>query len=657
MDPMTLTKSRFAVALECPRQLDYARDPAYYDARVDNDFLASLAGGGHQVGELARRMFPGGHLIDDFSGDEQARRTAQFLTLPEVTLFEATIRHQNLLVRTDILEKRGRQLSLIEVKAKGFDPHEDTFLTDQGEHPVRSAWRSYLYDVAFQTHVLRRAYPKLEITPYLMLVDKTVRVEIDGLNSMLAVNSAGRQLTVAVSERFDAKAIDPPILQRINVTQEVARLLELPLEVQGVPRPFAEYVDWASDILARGESFPAEVGSHCKNCTYYVDPEEVTEGKKSGWALCMQEQTGAPVGVRRADTVLGLHRASAKAVEALLKEGHLALATLPQSAPGEGSVSGEALSSDQRRELQVEEAHGDIRAPVILRAPLRAALAEWRWPLHFVDFETSRPALPYNHGRTPYDQILFQFSHHVLERDGRLTHRTQCLEARPGFAPSIPVVRALRSALLNDDGTVVHWWTHEDTVLKDIRAQILIDGAPDAAALVEFIDALVGTTGQPGRLADLGMLVSRMAFYPGTAGGSSIKKVLPAALRHSPALRRRYGAPVYGTPEIPSLNFKDWQWVRKKNGAILDPYALLSPLFLDPMLDAIVSRSDSHENGEPASFVANGGAAIIAYDQLQRAQRVEERSRIERELLRYCELDTLAMVMIYQSLTECGLAG
>jgi len=129
---MTLSKSRFAVALECPRQLDYARDPNYYDARTDNEFLASLAEGGHQVGELARRMFPGGHLIDDLSGDTQARRTAEFLGSREVILFEATIRHENLLVRTDILEKKGNQVSLIEVKAKGFDPNEDTLLTDQG---------------------------------------------------------------------------------------------------------------------------------------------------------------------------------------------------------------------------------------------------------------------------------------------------------------------------------------------------------------------------------------------------------------------------------------------------------------------------------------------------------------------------------------------
>jgi hypothetical protein len=60
-------------------------------------------------------------------------------------------------------------------------------------------------------------------------------------------------------------------------------------------------------------------------------------------------------------------------------------------------------------------------------------------------------------------------------------------------------------------------------------------------------------------------------------------------------------------------------------------------------------RDDDEE--EP-DFVKNGGAASIAYDQLQRPDLpMPERTRLTTQLLRYCELDTLAMVMVYQSLT------
>jgi hypothetical protein len=56
MDPTTLTKTRFTIAMDCPRKLDYLRDKSYHDARRHDAFLASLAEGGQQVGELARQM-------------------------------------------------------------------------------------------------------------------------------------------------------------------------------------------------------------------------------------------------------------------------------------------------------------------------------------------------------------------------------------------------------------------------------------------------------------------------------------------------------------------------------------------------------------------------------------------------------------------------
>jgi hypothetical protein len=642
---MTLSKSRFSVAIKCPRQLDYARDDSYYDARRDDKFLRSLAEGGHQVGELARQMFPTGILIADLSGEAQAKTTTEFLaSSSDVTLFEATIRHQNLLVRADILEKKGNQISLIEVKAKGFNPNTETFATEQGAHPVRSNWRSYLYDVAYQTYVMRLAYPQFEVTPYLMLVDKTVTLQVYGLNSMLTVHVDGRDVTVTVSDDFDVANI-PPILRQVNVADEVDKLLAFPLAVQGIPKSFGEFVNWASGILGAAQSFPVRVGAHCKDCPFYVDPSEVTAEKKSGWTECMQAHTGTSVRARRADTVFGLYRLSEPAVEALLTGGRLELGTLPDMALSEDDPQTEVISLPKRRQLQVAEARQDIQEPFMLHGPLRTALAAWKWPLHFIDFETSRPALPYSRGRTPYDQILFQFSHHVVDENGRIEHRTQCLEANPGVAPSLVVLRALSDALADDEGTVVHWWTHEHTVLKDIREQLKLDKPADAQGLIAFVDSLIGGKNNPGRLRDLGKTVSQLVFYPGTAGSSSIKKVLPAALRHSKALRDRFSAPVYGTSTMPSLNFKDWVWVRTTNGTVEDPYTLLKPA-----AERVPATDDDDD------FVANGGAAIIAYDQLQQAALpASERQRISTELLRYCELDTLAMVMVFQSLTGHGL--
>ncbi len=654
---MTLTKTRFALALECPRKLDYARDKeAYYDERDHNELLESLAEGGHQVGELARRMFPGGQLIAERSSDDQVSRTSVMLTRPEVTLFEATIQHENLLVRADVLEKKGNQVRLIEVKAKGYDAADDHFASKKrGGEPIISTWRPYLYDVAYQAYVLGLAHPELKVTPYLLLLDKTVVVDFDGLNTMLPVAREGRNVTVNVAPSFDVGQLDPPILRLIDVSAEVRLLLNHPLEVAGPPRTFSEFVAWASGFLGAGASFPTAVGSQCKKCQYYVDPKYAPARKRSGWTECMQVHAGMPTETRRPDTVFGLYKIHPGPLNKLLANEPLLLAEVSEALLGDKRSTDE-ITLDQRQRLQLAEAQGDIEEPFILHAPLRTALATWQWPLHFIDFETSRPALPYARGRTPYDQILFQFSHHVMDAQGRVEHRHQCLEATPGVAPSVLVLRALRDALAGDDGTVVHWWTHEDTVLKEIREHVAIDKPTDGEALMTFVDSLVGSAKGPRRLRDLGKLVSKLVFYPGTAGSSSIKKVLPAALRHSKPLRDRYGAPVYGTKEMPSLNFKDWVWVESQNGVPQDPYALLEPLIDDLELREAIAAAEEDDTGEAASFINNGGAAIIAYDQLQQAGLpAAERQRVTTELLRYCELDTLAMVMVYQSLTGHGL--
>ena len=48
--------------------------------------------------------------------------------------------------------------------------------------------------------------------------------------------------------------------------------------------------------------------------------------------------------------------------------------------------------------------------------------------------------------------------------------------------------------------------------------------------------------------------------------------------------------------------------------------------------------------------ISDGGAALTAYGKLQFEEISEkERGEIEHALLKYCELDTLAMVMIYEA--------
>ena len=61
---------------------------------------------------------------------------------------------------------------------------------------------------------------------------------------------------------------------------------------------------------------------------------------------------------------------------------------------------------------------------------------EWKYPLHFIDFETSQAALPYTKGRKPYEQVAFQFSHHIVHEDGRIAHQSEYIHHKAGVFPN-----------------------------------------------------------------------------------------------------------------------------------------------------------------------------------------------------------------------------
>ena len=137
-----LTKSRFALAIDCPTKLFYTKKDAYPDKSTTDEFLKALAEGGFQVGELARCYYPGGVMIEDMNYITSVSKTSELLKNKNVTIFEAAISFGDLFIRTDILEKKGNNINLIEVKSKSFDEHNDDFHGKKGG--LTKGWLPYL---------------------------------------------------------------------------------------------------------------------------------------------------------------------------------------------------------------------------------------------------------------------------------------------------------------------------------------------------------------------------------------------------------------------------------------------------------------------------------------------------------------------------------
>jgi hypothetical protein len=104
---LPLTKSRFKLALECPAKLSYCTDKSYANQKQDDPFLKALAGGGYQVGELAKIYFEGGNTeiekIKDYKTSVEA--TNRELQKQECVIYEAAFSYEGLFVRADIIKK------------------------------------------------------------------------------------------------------------------------------------------------------------------------------------------------------------------------------------------------------------------------------------------------------------------------------------------------------------------------------------------------------------------------------------------------------------------------------------------------------------------------------------------------------------------------
>ena len=112
-------------------------------------------------------------------------------------IFEAAFRHEQLFIRTDILVKRGERVQLIEVKAKSFDP-EDEYLLKGKKGALVSSWKPYLFDVAFQRHVIQQCHPQWKIQAYLMLADKSREAQVEGLNQLFRITrTAGNRTGIS----------------------------------------------------------------------------------------------------------------------------------------------------------------------------------------------------------------------------------------------------------------------------------------------------------------------------------------------------------------------------------------------------------------------------------------------------------------------------
>jgi hypothetical protein len=385
---------------------------------------------GTDIGELARRRFPGGRLIT--AGYRQSQealdQTAELLQDPTVpALFEAAFQFNQVLIRVDVLERvgvneRGQPTwRLVEVKssARLKGPHLD--------------------DLTIQSYVLEGVG--------LALVD----ICLMHVNTQYVFD--GRQLDLA--KLFELRSLNETVRPRLP---------EVPARLAVMHALLAEM---SAPAVAPDE--------HCQS------PYECPF-----WAHCTQEKPPRWI----------YHLPGSSKTVALLRElGVETIDEIPDHV---------VLTPVQRRVKESREWIGE---------GLRAALDKVRYPVHHLDFETFMPAIPKFIDTRPYQVIPTQWSNHIEQSDGTLSHAEYL--CRDGRDPREELtIRLLES--LGREGSICVYSSYERSILERL--------AEDFPSLKTDLRSVIA------RLWDLHVVIRDHYYHPAFDGSYSIKAVLPAVV-------------------------------------------------------------------------------------------------------------------------------
>jgi hypothetical protein len=148
-----------------------------------------------------------------------------------------------------------------------------------------------------------------------------------------------------------------------------------------------------------------------------------------------------------------------------------------------------------------------------VNAQLSSVMSDLEYPIHYLDFETFNPAVPIYAGTIPYERVPFQWSCHIDDGSGELSHKEFLSDGesdpRREFADSL-------LEAVGESGSIVVYSTFERGVMWDL--------------FNEFDDIDDEITAAIWRLWDMLKVVRENYYHPEFHGSLSIKSVVPAVV-------------------------------------------------------------------------------------------------------------------------------
>ncbi|MBX7062700.1 MAG: DUF2779 domain-containing protein [Pyrinomonadaceae bacterium] len=238
-----------------------------------------------------------------------------------------------------------------------------------------------------------------------------------------------------------------------------------------------------------------------------------------------------------------IFNAHSKKLDGLLSQGIIRITDIPADF---------AMTDRESAKVNVERT-GNV---YLERDSIKEVIQGLNYPLHFLDYESFNPAVPKFVNTRPYQQMVFQYSLHTIEKEGSELKHSFHLSRNDGRHPSEEIVERLYEDLNGRFGTVIIW----SEGFEKTRNKELGEMFPDYAAFLEEVNAAV---------YDIRKIFSKQLYmHPRFRGRDSIKVVLPVlsdltyegmaiADGLTASIKWYHAATGRGTPEEREKTFQD----------------------------------------------------------------------------------------------------
>jgi len=532
----------------------------------------------------------------------------------------------------DVLIKEKNTIKLIEVKSKRVK------LTQKGEPEPKS--KPLVIDLTFQYHVVSQALGKdYTIHPYFYQLKPNYQSALT-YRGLFKVDEKGIHLRQPLAQAY----LDSPLLE----LKDASRLVQ-----QTLSQAFKDHVNALVKAMKTNQKLdPKGLGSKCKGCEFKIAMDQENHGYKECWQLPqyagLKEEEFHQPGIF--DIGFGTQ------INKLTKEGHYRLEGAKLKLESKTKIT----EQNKKQLKQVIKLINQDASIDIDRQGLQKQRSQLVYPMYFLDFEAFASALPIFSYYRPNQKVIFQYSIHKIEKVGEeevIAHHAQFIDLG-SEDPTLKMIRSLKRDL-GTQGSVFMYSNYENTCLNNVEDWL--DAHPeveDKLTLIKFIHSLTYRKKgkkwirEPGQrvMIDLCDWVNQYYLDPATKGRNSIKKILPSVIEKSTYLQRKYSQNnLYGKKlKIESYNFDHQIWLKKNEIHYFNPYELLSnPLGLS------AQEIEHLEEDQETIEVRDGAMAMIAYSKVQNENlSIKSKEGYKEALLKYCELDTLAMVMVYEALSN-----